>query len=141
MSRFGGFTASSRAEEESCQHRIRHPCGVERADDEHGGGEHQHHRRVVRHRRQPERLRQELLAEPLLVAVDEERDRRERCDRPQERRPVTEQPSTDPAREVVDAQEGDGSEDENLEHDERRQRLHVRRPRDPHDRRQGEDHR
>ena len=109
---------------------------IERAGDEDGGGEHEDHRRVVRHRRQPERLREELLAEALLVAVDEERDGRERRDDPQERRPVPEQPAADPAREVVDAQQRDRAEDEHLEHDEWRQHLHVRRPRDPHDRRE-----
>ena len=125
-----------RAEEQPREDGVVDTRRFERAGDEDGGGEHEDHRRVVRHRRQTERLGEELLAETFLVAVDEERDGRERRDDPQERRPVPEQPAADPAREVVDAQERDGAEDENLEDDQRRQHLHVRRPGDPHDRRE-----
>ena len=108
MSRFGGFTAVAAPRRSPASTASVHARRIERADDENCRGEHEHHRRVVRHRRQPERLWEELLAEALLIAVDEEWDRRERRDRPEERRPVAEQASPDPAREVVDTEERDG---------------------------------
>ena len=86
----------------------------------------------------PSACGQELLAEALLIAVDEQRDRRKWSDHPEERRPVAEEATADPARDVVHAQERDRTEHENLEQDERRERLDVRRPRDPRDRREHE---
>ncbi len=98
--------------------------------------EHEHRRGEVGHRREPLRLRQEVLDPLLVVAVDEERYRRVRGDDPEECRPVAEEPPSDPGGDPVHAEESDGAEDEHLEDDRRWQGLHIRRPRDPHDRRE-----
>jgi hypothetical protein len=70
-----------------------------------------------------------------VVAVDEQRDRRERRDDPEERGPVAEQAATDVRPDPVDAVERDRAEDEHLDDDDGRHRLEERRPRDPGDRR------
>ena len=85
-----------RPQEQSRQRGLGDPARIERAHDEERCGEHDDHRREVGERRQPERLREEVLGPALLVAVDEQRDRRERRDDPEERRPVAEQPPPDP---------------------------------------------
>ena len=107
-----------RADQDAGEHGIRDPPRRQRADDEEHGGEHEHHRGEVRHRREPQRLREELLDPALVVATDEERDRGERRDHPQERRPVAEQPTADARRDPVDAQERQRAEDEHLREDE-----------------------
>ena len=76
------------ADEHACEHGVRDAAGLQRPHDEQRAREHEHHRREVGHRGEPERLREELLGPALLVTVDEQRDRGERRDHPQERRPV-----------------------------------------------------
>ena len=118
--RFGGLSAAAAPIRTPASTASVTRAGDERADDEEHGGEHEHHRREVGHRREPERLREELLDPALVVAIDEERDRGERRDDPQQRRPVAEQPTADARRDPVDAQERERAEDEHLREDERR---------------------
>ena len=137
--RFGGFVAPAAPEEQARHRRVGDPARVERANDEERRGENDDHRREVGERRQPERLREEVLGPALLVAVDEQRNGRERRDDPEKRRPVPEQPPADPLRDPVDAEERDRREHEQVERDDRRQRLDEGRPREPHE--WGEDER
>ena len=78
------------ADHQAGHDRIQDTAGREGADDEEHPRQDEHHRREVGHRGQAERLWEELLAPTLLIAIDEERDRRERRDHPQEGRPVRE---------------------------------------------------
>ena len=89
---------------------------LDRAEREHRGQEQEHRPRVVRHRRQSERHRQELVDVAVVVAVDEQRDRDVRPERPDRGRPVADHTAADARAELVHAPEGDRRDDERLQH-------------------------
>ena len=74
-----------------------------------------------------------MLGPAFLVTIDEERDRGKWSDHPEERGPVAEQTPTDPGCDPVQAEQRHRAEHQDLREDERRQRLHVCRPRRPGD--------
>ena len=121
------------AQEEAREHGIRHSSRRKRAHDEENRHEDEHHGREVRQRRQPERLREEVLGPAFLVAIDEERDGRKWSDHPEERGPVAEQTPADPGCDPVQTEQRRRAQHEDLREDQRRQRLHVRRSCRPRD--------
>ena len=101
--------------------RVRPVARVEGADEQPGGDEQDDGRGEVRQDGQSERLRQRDVDVLLVVALVEHGDRRVGDDDPERGRPVAEDAAGDPGGDPVHAEQGDGEQEQRVEHDHHRQ--------------------